>query len=102
MPAGEAVPGCEGPGDTNGVGIASDLGAGPSTGAASQEGVCQVRHNESEGSEEQRGQDAHIFSPKCPPGGLSPERLFQNRSFTRCLPSNHKDTARKWTRWDSC
>ena len=83
MPAGEAAPGCEGPGDTNGVGIASDLGAGPSTGAASQEGVCQVRHNESEVSEEQRGQDAHIFSQSVLQEVCHQRHYSRSRSFTR-------------------
>lgn len=89
---------CEGPGGQR-CGYSSEPRVRPSAGAVSQEAVCQVGHTESEVSEEQRGQ-------RFPPGVLQ-EVCYEreqprSRCFTRQLPSDHKDTERKWAHWDSC
>ena len=80
-------------------GYSSKPGLGPSAGAVSQEDMCQVGHTESEVSEEQRGQR---FPPSVLREVCHQRERPGSRCFTRQLPSDHKDTERKWAHWDSC
>lgn len=84
MAATAAVSGCEGHGDTKGTDMASGLGMGPSTEAASQENTWRellsakldIMSLKFQGNREAK---KPTFSPKCPPGDLSAEGLFQKQ-----------------------